>query len=71
MPLSVQNPAVKLVFEPTVMSRSEVVGARLQGHLNGDAKAPPHEITIKPDGKDDKESLVPNPTCEAWEATDQ
>jgi len=48
-----------------------VCGARLQGHLNGDAKAPPHEITIKPDGKDDKESLVPNPTCEAWEATDQ
>ena len=28
MPLSVQNPAVKRVFEPTVMSRSGVVRER-------------------------------------------
>jgi len=28
MPLSVQNPAVKGVFEPTVMSRSDIVKYR-------------------------------------------
>jgi hypothetical protein len=48
-----------------------VCSARLLGHLNSDAKAPPHEITIKFDDKDGKESSVPNPTYEAWEVVDQ
>jgi hypothetical protein len=46
-----------------------VRGARLQGFLTGENKAPVAEIvTIGVDGKEVKKS---NPTLEEWEATNQ
>ena len=48
--------------------RSAVRGARLQGHITGDTKAPEAELVATVDGKQEKK---PNPAFDEWEALDQ
>ncbi|XP_021305719.1 uncharacterized protein LOC110431234 [Sorghum bicolor] len=48
--------------------RSAIRGARLQGHITGDTKAPEEELVATVEGKVEKR---PNPAFEEWEAKDQ
>ncbi|XP_021318431.1 uncharacterized protein LOC110436245 [Sorghum bicolor] len=52
--------------------RSAIRGARLQGHLSGDAKAPNKEIITTEEGKEKEgKKRSPNPAFEEWEVRDQ